>query len=886
MSASLEITDDQLLALVATLPGRVLVIDPDSGVILAASPGSQRLLDPGDGALPGSAVTDVLPEMPADWLAGDAAAKLRRVDRRGCPVEVRMVRVGRGTRRALVVTVDDGGAPGRDEHAGAVLSSVVSSAADAVIVCDPQGRITLWNAAAERIYGYRQGEVRGRPVSMLYPPEVAEHNLSVFRRALAGEPTAQLDTMRLRRDGKRLPMRMSFAPVTESDGSVTGVVSVAHELSRQKRDEARMAALLRATPDAIVGTDSDGRIMFVNESCERMLGYRAHELVGRQARVLFTEDVRQTMIDLGTRLFADPVLRASTHTIATRMRRKDGSVLPGETTISWLDDLGGLVMIAATRDLTALRRAESKLHGVLEAVPEAVTGISPDGRIVLVNQATERLLGHPREWLLGRPYAELLPDDARDTVDQAVAEVFADPDAVTHRVLYSDVLRADGSRVTTENNVTCFHAEGDQMLLVAGRDITDRLAAEAERAALVEQVQRQKAEQSALRAQRLESLGQLAGGVAHDFNNLLAVILNYASLLGGDIAELAADDPQRWRPFADDLTKIEHAAQRGAALTQQLLVFSRRDIHRPQVLDPAAVLTGLRPLLNSAVGEQNRLHVDIQQDLPAVRLDPGQLEQMLVNLTVNSRDAMPGGGDLRITAEAGRPAGDDLDCQPPPEPGRCYLRLRISDDGVGMTDDVARRAFEPFFTTKPKGRGTGLGLATVYGIVAQADGCLGLRSRPGEGTTVTILLPVTDEPPPAAPAGTPGPGDTTTAPAPRTILLVDDEEAVRDSTARVLARHGYRLLTAAGGQEALDLVRRHPDDIDILLTDMVMPNMHGVELAQHVAELIPAVQVIYMSGYAEPLLNTDRDHDETIYLLEKPFTTTALIQAVRALTAT
>lgn len=469
MSVSLEIADDELVTLVALLPGRVLAVDPQSGVILAASPETRCLFPPGGAMPPGSTVADVLPGMPTGWPPGDGSLGLRRhVDREGKPVEVRMVEVGRGAHRALLMRIDDrpridGGAAGhRDVHAGAVLSSVVTSAADAVIACDTQGLITLWNPAAERIYGYRSGEVRGRPVTMVYPPEVTDCDQQVFRRALAGEPTPRHDTIRLRRDGTRVPMRMSFAPIVEADGAVSGVVSVAHELTRQIRDEARMAALLRATPDAVVGIDRDGRIVFVNESCERMFGYQAQELIGQPARTLFVDEEQQAMIGLRARLFADPALRATTHTIATRMRRKDGSVLAGETTISWLDDPEGLLMIAATRDLTALRRAESKLHGVLEAIPEAITGISPDGRIILVNQATERLLGRSRDGLLGRSYTELLPDDALETADQAITQALADPDPEPRRTVYVDVIRADGTRVTTENSVVRFTAEGGE----------------------------------------------------------------------------------------------------------------------------------------------------------------------------------------------------------------------------------------------------------------------------------------------------------------------------------------------------------------------------------------------------------------------------------------
>ncbi|WP_238490568.1 PAS domain-containing hybrid sensor histidine kinase/response regulator [Actinoplanes flavus] len=767
-------------------------------------------------------------------------------------------------------------------HDEGFLSSVVSSTADAIIGCDTQGRITAWNPAAERIYGYRCDEARRRPVTMMYPADVAERDWQVFQKALRGIPTAQLRTVRLRKDGTRVPVRMSFAPIEGTDGSVRGVVSVAHELTDEIRSEARMTALLEATPDAIVGVDRGGRIMFANRSCERLLGYPPEELTGRPAETLFAEEVRAGMVELCERLFDDPGLRDRTRTLTTRLRRRDGTVLPGETTLSWREEPGGPLLIAATRDLTEQHRAEDKLRALLEAVPEAITGVSLDGRIVMANRGTERLLGYSREELLNEPYDRLLPGYERERVARMVTGLFES--AVPSTVVYVDIVRADGTLVPTESTVSRFDSAGEHMLLVAGRDITERVAAEQERAHLVEQVQRQRAEQVIQRTQRLEALGQLAGGVAHDFNNLLAVISNYTELLGDEISDLARTDPGQWQPFADDLDRIRQAAQRGAALTQRLLTFSRRDLSRPQVLEPGAVLDRLLPSLRTAVGEDHELRLTAVPGLWPVLLDPGQLDQLLVNLAVNARDAMPGGGPVVIEADNLRFDGDDPGYQPPPETGRRYLRLRVTDTGVGMSAEVAARVFEPFFTTKNKSPGTGLGLAAVHGIVGQAGGSLAVTSRPGVGTTMTVLLPATDEaltdtvdeliPDDGGPDdGEPGRRHV--------VLLADDEEGIRESTARALTRHGYRVLTAPDGPAALTLAHRHRDEIDVLLTDVIMPRMHGGELAQRVADLIPDIRVIYMSGYAEPLLDVVPVGSAASPLLEKPFAIADLLRTLR-----
>lgn len=260
-----------------------------------------------------------------------------------------------------------------------------------------------------------------------------------------------------------------------------------------------------------------------------------------------------------------------------------------------------------------------------------------------------------------------------------------------------------------------------------------------------------------------------------------------------------------------------------------------------------------------------------------ILLDPGQLEQILVTLTANARDALPDGGPIRIAVDNFRAAPGDPAYQPPPEPEQRYLRLRVIDDGTGMTSEVAARAFEPFFTTKAKNSGAGLGLAAVHGIVGQAGGCLAIESRPGAGTTMTVLLPATDRTP-SSPART---GTGPAEPPPRVVLLVDDEEGVRESTARLLTHHGYQVLTAHDGLDALRLAQQHRDQIDVLLTDLVMPKMHGGELARRVADLIPGVRVIFMSGYAEPLLDT-APTDSAVPLLKKPFTTADLLRIVTA----
>jgi signal transduction histidine kinase/DNA-binding response OmpR family regulator len=377
-------------------------------------------------------------------------------------------------------------------------------------------------------------------------------------------------------------------------------------------------------------------------------------------------------------------------------------------------------------------------------------------------------------------------------------------------------------------------------------------------------------------AQRLESLGQLAGGVAHDFNNLLAVILNYASFIS---EELTASSPD-WIHHRDaalaDLRQITLAGERAARLTRQLLAFSRREVTRPQVIYLGAVITGITEMLRRTLGENVELVTSFADDLWPVLADPAQLEQLLVNLAVNARDAMPDGGTLIIEAgninvDAESVAGGSTSRQ-----GK-NVRLRVSDTGTGMSQEVIEHAFEPFFTTKDNGTGTGLGLATVYGILTQAEGNVHIYSEVGVGTTFSITLPVTAE----SPRPIAEPVHYHRTPTGETVLVVEDASPLREVTRRIFARAGYHVITAANGPEALTLARAHPGEIHLLVTDVVMPHMLGKEVAEKIQEIKPGIAVLYMSGYARPVLASQGRLEPGVALVEKPFSRADLLTKAR-----
>ena len=390
------------------------------------------------------------------------------------------------------------------------------------------------------------------------------------------------------------------------------------------------------------------------------------------------------------------------------------------------------------------------------------------------------------------------------------------------------------------------------------------------------QAQQDKSQAQLQQAQRLENLGQLAGGVAHDFNNLLAVILNYVTFASEELgAATSADWAERCESARSDLGQIKRAGERAAGLTRQLLAFARREVIQPQVLDLDTVITAVEEMLRRTIGEHVQLVISLPGDLWPILADPGQLEQVLVNLALNARDAMPAGGTLtintsNITVDADTVAGGSKARQ-----GQ-NIRLRVSDTGTGMPAEVVEHAFEPFYTTKEEGAGTGLGLATVYGIITEAEGQVRIYSEPGMGTTFTITFPVTTQ------AAVPETAEVPYQRIPKgeTVLVVEDEPALREVTKRIFARNGYQVITAANGPEALDIARDYPAAIHLLVTDVVMPHMLGKEVAEKMRLIKPEIEVIFMSGYARPVLASQGRLDPGVALVEKPFSEAELLKAV------
>ena len=496
----------------------------------------------------------------------------------------------------------------------------------------------------------------------------------------------------------------------------------------------------------------------------------------------------------------------------------------------------------------ALRTSEERKAAVLASVLDAVITFDADGGVLELNPAAERMFGHLEHDATDRNMVELLaPPDAMDGRWEGIGRYLAsDEGPLAGRRIELTGTRGDGTTFPAEVSITAVDGPGPRLYTAFVRDLTRRTEAEAERRDLEGRMQQ---------SERLASLGQLAGGVAHDFNNLLTVILNYASF----IADSDGNDADT-RAQAREITA---SAERAAALTRQLLLFARREPVQRAPLDLGSVVRDLRALLVQAVGEAIELVVVEVGDLPLVIGDRGQFEQVLMNLAVNARDAMPEGGTLTVATSL-------VDSRS----GAC-VELRVTDVGEGMSADVAARAFDPFFTTKPLGQGSGLGLATVYGVVSDAGGTIELTSTPDVGSTFAIRLPVpaevaTTSTSPAVASPTAGSGET--------VLVVEDQVPVRKVIVSMLRRNGYHVVEASDAHAALALAS--DEAFDLLLADIVMPGLSGRDLVAALRQRRPLQRVLYMSGYSGGAFGSQRALDPGEALIHKPFKEAELLTAV------
>jgi PAS domain S-box-containing protein len=792
-------------------------------------------------------------------------------DGRPFPVEIsaRFIDVGgKQFRQAIIRDITERKA--LDEKLQSMLdahTAVIESSPAAIVTLTPEFRVAAWNKAAERIFGWTAEEAVGGPPQFV-PPDRWQNARAVHERAMRGEVISGLRGLGICKNGGIIPLSISAAGLHDSAGHSSGVVLDFLDITEQTEAEEalrRNEALYRATFDqAAVGMNYvslDGRFLRVNPKYCQLLGYSQEELLRiRFQEITYPEDLQEESEQVKRLLSGQGV----TTSYNQRCIRKDGSLTWLHVTVSLLRSESGepLHFVGVVEDVTerlhaeeALRNSEERLRRVVESAPEGIL-VERDRRILYVNAAAVTLFGASSAGeLVGRNQLDFArPEDREEIIarSSAVAQRKAVPPA--ERIF----LRMDGTPFPVEVSATPIEYDQQPASLVFLRDISERKHAEAEKRRLEEQL---------LQVQKMESLGRLAGGVAHDFNNHLTVISGYCDML---LANLGPG------PRREEVEEIRAAGLRAGTLTQQLLAFSRKQMAERKPLDLNEVVSESGKMLGRLIGEQVEIVTSLDAGLGQVVADRGQMVQILMNLVINARDAMPSGGRILIET-----ANVDVDQQALPSKDAVagsFVLLSVADTGVGMSEETLQHVFEPFFTTKSLGIGTGLGLSTVYGMVRQSGGWIHVESRLGEGSRFRIYLPRVAAA--AVPAERPPAPSTVTGGA-ETILVAEDQPEVRRLALRILKSNGYQLLEASSGPEALELSRRHASSIDLLVTDVVMPEMTGRELATRLQKSRPNIKVLYVSGYTADIIGREGVLDEGVDYLPKPFTPAQLAVKVR-----
>jgi two-component system cell cycle sensor histidine kinase/response regulator CckA len=724
-----------------------------------------------------------------------------------------------------------------------------------------EGRYLWVNLALAQILGYDTVEEvlpLDLATQVYFDPDDRTRILAEYRQK--GEVVGRELRLR-RRDGSPIWVRADMRRAAGTGPGAEELEGFVHEISASKRVEDELRKLSRAvehSPASIVITDLTGAIEYVNPTFSRVTGYTREEAIGQNPRILKSGESPPEAY----RGMWDAITHGQDWHGEFHNKRKDGTLYWEFASISPIADASGRTthFVAIKEDITARKEAEAALakselyyRSLIEHAVDLTAVIAPDGTLRFVSPSVERLLGFRPESYLGVNAFEVIHRDDLANVKAHVAAVLARGarfEQVEFRMRHADgtwrTLSAIGKPLPPETGI--------KGLIINARDLSER----------------QELEEQLRQSQKMEAVGRLAGGVAHDFNNLLTAILGYTELL---LSDIPPEDPK-----TAELTEILTAAQRAAALTRQLLTFSRKQVVQVEVLDVADTIRGMEQMLRRVIGEDIVFTVSVPGDLGHVRADRSQVEQVLMNLVVNARDAMPKGGTLRIGASNVTRAGVDRRAGPL-RTEDSWVVLTVADDGAGMSEETLGHIFEPFFTTKPKGKGTGLGLATTYAIVQQAGGFTEVASEPGSGTTFRVFLPRVKEIQQPWRARS----DVRRVPIARgseTILLVEDEALVRKLASDVLAGRGYTVLSAASGAEALALAEANADVIALVVSDVVMPGMSGPEMAALLAARGLPFPVLYMSGYAESdsggLLPAGAP------LLQKPFSPDALARRVRA----
>jgi PAS domain S-box-containing protein len=748
---------------------------------------------------------------------------------------------------------------------------LLDSTAESIYGLDSEGNCTFCNAASARLLGYEHpDDVLGKQMHSLmhhtradgtpYPIEKCQVYLSLRE----GKGSHSDREVLWRKDGTSFPVEYWSYPVVR-DGKPVGSVVTFIDITERKRAEAtilkerdRAQQYLDIADVILLALEPDGRINLINRKGCATLGWREQDLIGRKwIDTCLPARSRNELTEAFRRLVSGEPLYLENEVLT-----KSGE----ERMIAWRntvlrDNTGRIVgTLSSGEDITerkraeeALRRSEARVRRLVESNIIGIGIGTLEGKLLDGNESFLKLLGYSREELISGAlrWDQMTPPEYHDLDQRAVEQL---KDTGVAAPWEKELIRKDGCRVAVLIGiVTLATDQGDTEAVSLVVDISER----------------KHLEQQLRQAQKMEAIGQLAGGVAHDFNNLLSVIIGYSDIL---LDRVAQDTKMR-----SQCLEINKAGNRAASLTRQLLAFSRQQVLEPRSLNLNTVLVEIEKMLKRLIGEDIEFRTALDPTLGSVKADPGQIEQIIMNLAVNARDAMPDGGKLVIET-----SNADLDDRyaiqhPPVIPGR-YVLLAVTDTGTGMSAETKTHIFEPFFTTKEVGKGTGLGLSTVYGVVKQSGGYIWVYSELGYGSTFKIYLPRVDQPVQQSRASEPESG---LCHGTETVLLVEDEASVRTLTRSLLEEGGYTVIEASNGAQALEVASRHAGPIHVLLTDVVMPGMNGRVLAQKMITSWPKMKVIYISGYTGSFSSREELFDATATLIPKPFSRAMLLRRLR-----
>ncbi len=746
------------------------------------------------------------------------------------------------------------------------LLRITENSNDLIFSLDEEGNFTEVNSVIE-LYGYKKEEVLGRNFTEFLTPQSQNDALDYFDRARKREGRKDFFEVEfLRKDGEVAVMELNVSTVYEN-GKFIGRFGIGRDVTEKKKienaiksSEERYRLIAENISDVLFTMDMNLRFTYVSPSVTRMRGYSVEEAMAQELKEVLTP----SSYELAIRILQEEMEKEKesdrnlyrARTLELENRCKDGSTVWTETRLTFLRDSDGnpAGILGVSRDITQRKRAEEqrklmeeKYSRLFEESKSAIFITSSHGSVIDVNPAGVVLLGYSsKDELLKKDLlSHYFKDEERETRQKILKEKGVLEDYEFH------IKRKDGSEITVLETTHAVRNEKSEIIAYRGimKDITAY----------------KKMEEQILQSQKMEAIGRLAGGIAHDFNNLLTTIMGNAEIL---LLNLPKEEPNRERVKA-----IMNTALRAAQLTRKLLAFSKKQISMPKSVNINNVITDMRYMLERILGEDIKFEIHLASSLPNINIDPTHLEQIILNLSVNAREAMPSGGSLLVSTQ--NVYLDEEYCKAYPElkPGE-YILLAVSDTGIGMTKDILDHIFEPFFTTKKEG--TGLGLSIVYGVVKQYDGHITVYTKEGVGTTFKIYFPAIKEAEKREEISLP---EEMLYRGSETVLIIEDEDDVRELIETALRDMGYRVFTAPNGKEAEEIMRKFGGEIKLLISDIILPDVRGSELSLKLREEYPGLKILLISGYPDERITIEIS--EKLDFLPKPFTPRTLAKKVR-----